>query len=67
MKITPAFFSISVSCNSIFWQVCFMFELNSEAGLSVRKELSRTIKEGEGGKFCDASVRGPNAYTFELK
>ena len=44
-----------------------MTVLNSEAGLSVRKELSRTIKEGEGGKFCDASVRGPNAYTFELK
>ena len=33
-----------------------MTVLNSEAGLSVRKELSRTIKEGEGGKFCDASV-----------
>ena len=46
-----------------------MTVLNSEAGLSVRKELSRTIKEGEGGKFCDASVRDPdpNGYTFELK
>ena len=31
-----------------------MTELNSDAGLSVRKELSRTIKEGGGGKFCDA-------------
>ena len=37
-----------------------MFGLNSEAGLSVRKELSRTIKEGEGGKFCDASVIDPD-------